>query len=441
MDSDGETHAGGHAWEDADGSGRQVPRARGRSGRRSRQSAGDEGGQGAKSEDSADDWFSELAKPNDRSSPSGLFSDADWSSGPGWAPEPGEGDGSRERGQAEGRRRSGRARFGSGEESRQERSGRRARSSGMNRRGDGGARASGWGGRGGARGSGSGGDREGLGLGSDGLGDDRAHASGWDEHGDSHVHGSGRDEYGDSHVHGSGRDEYGDSHARGSGRDGHGDSHAQGSGWDEGRGGRGRDSGAGGREGGRGSGRDGQGDGPEARARAVCLRLLTMAPRTRAQLAEALRKREIPDDVAEAVLERFSEVGLIDDEAFAAAWVSSRHAGRGLARRALAQELRHRGVSEDTVKDAVEQLDPDEEVETARRLVARKLPGTRNAEPQARTRRLVGMLARKGYSPALAFRVVREALEQESLAYPDSDEDDFIPPQTDDLIPPEAYDD
>ncbi|GIH26652.1 hypothetical protein Aph01nite_49620 [Acrocarpospora phusangensis] len=166
-----------------------------------------------------------------------------------------------------------------------------------------------------------------------------------------------------------------------------------------------------------------------------------MAPRTRAQLAEALRKREIPDDVAEAVLERFSEVGLIDDEAFAAAWVSSRHAGRGLARRALAQELRHRGVSEDTVKDAVEQLDPDEEVETARRLVARKLPGTRNAEPQARTRRLVGMLARKGYSPALAFRVVREALEQESLAYPDSDEDDFIPPQTDDLIPPEAYDD
>ncbi|MEU6408535.1 recombination regulator RecX [Microbispora sp. NPDC046933] len=152
---------------------------------------------------------------------------------------------------------------------------------------------------------------------------------------------------------------------------------------------------------------------PEAVARAICLRLLTMAPRTRAQLAEALRKRDVPEDAANAVLERFSEVGLIDDEAFAAAWVSSRHAGRGLARRALAQELRQRGVAEETVKDAVERLDPDEEAETARRLVDRKLAATRGVEPQARMRRLVGMLARKGYSPGLAFRVVREAIEAE----------------------------
>lgn len=153
-------------------------------------------------------------------------------------------------------------------------------------------------------------------------------------------------------------------------------------------------------------------------ARAICLRLLTMAPRTRAQLAEALRKREVPEEAAEAVLERFSEVGLIDDEAFAAAWVSSRHAGRGLARRALASELRHRGVDEDTVKEAVEQLDPEQEVETARRLVARKLASTRGLEPAVRTRRLAGMLARKGYGPGLAFRVVREALESEEAENP-----------------------
>ncbi|GAB1816930.1 hypothetical protein HerbRD11066_00940 [Herbidospora sp. RD11066] len=117
--------------------------------------------------------------------------------------------------------------------------------------------------------------------------------------------------------------------------------------------------------------------------------------------------------MAERVLERYSEVGLIDDQAFAAAWVSSRHHGRGLARRALAQELRHRGVEEETVKEAVEQLDPDEEVETARRLVERKLRSTRGADPRARTRKLVGMLARKGYSAGLAFRIVREALEAE----------------------------
>ncbi|MFI6734483.1 regulatory protein RecX [Nonomuraea sp. NPDC050451] len=150
-------------------------------------------------------------------------------------------------------------------------------------------------------------------------------------------------------------------------------------------------------------------------ARAICLRLLTMAPKTRAQLAEALRKRDVPDEAAEAVLSRFSELGLINDEAFAAAWVDSRHHGRGLAKRALAAELRHRGVDTDTVKEAVERLDPDQEAETARRLVERKLASTRSLDPQTRTRRLAGMLARKGYSSGLAFRVIREALEQEGI--------------------------
>jgi regulatory protein len=154
---------------------------------------------------------------------------------------------------------------------------------------------------------------------------------------------------------------------------------------------------------------------PESVARAICLRLLTMAPKTRAQLAEALRKRDVPDEAAEAVLSRFSELGLINDEAFAAAWVDSRHHGRGLAKRALAAELRHRGVDNDTVKEAVERLDSDQEAETARRLVDRKLSATRSLDSQTRTRRLAGMLARKGYSSGLAFRVIREALEQEGI--------------------------
>ncbi|TDD44829.1 recombination regulator RecX [Nonomuraea terrae] len=154
---------------------------------------------------------------------------------------------------------------------------------------------------------------------------------------------------------------------------------------------------------------------PEAVARNICLRLLTMAPKTRAQLAEALRKRDVPEEAAEAVLSRFSELGLINDEAFAAAWVDSRHHGRGLAKRALAAELRHRGVDSETVSEAVERLDPDQEAETARRLVERKLSATRSLDPKTRTRRLAGMLARKGYSSGLAFRVIREALEQEGI--------------------------
>ena len=154
-------------------------------------------------------------------------------------------------------------------------------------------------------------------------------------------------------------------------------------------------------------------DDPEARAREVCLRLLTHAPRTRAQLADALRRQGIPDDIADAVLGRFTEVGLIDDAAFARAWVESRHYSRGLAGRALTAELRQRGVDDGEIREAVAGLGPDAEVATARALVARKLAATKGQPAQARVRRLTGMLARKGYPPGLAFRVVREAMEAE----------------------------
>lgn len=159
---------------------------------------------------------------------------------------------------------------------------------------------------------------------------------------------------------------------------------------------------------------------PEEQARALCLRLLTGGPRTRRQLADAMRKREIPEEVAENVLERFQDVGLIDDQAFANAWVESRHRGRGLARRALAQELRHRGVEAELVTEAVGLLDPEQEEETARALVQRRLPGTRGLDRDRRIRRLAGMLARKGYGEGLALRVVRDALAAEA----DSADDD-----------------
>src|SRR5512146_40843 len=142
---------------------------------------------------------------------------------------------------------------------------------------------------------------------------------------------------------------------------------------------------------------------PAAPAREVCLRLLTLAPRTRAQLADALRKRGIPDETADEVLSRFEDVGLIDDAAFARAWVESRHYSRGLAARALSAELKQRGVAADEIRAAIdEQLDPDAEAATARRLVERRLAGSRGLPAEQRTRRLAGMLARKGYPPGLA---------------------------------------
>ncbi len=152
---------------------------------------------------------------------------------------------------------------------------------------------------------------------------------------------------------------------------------------------------------------------PVAAARQICLNQLEHAPRTRAELAAVLRRKGVEDDVAEQVLSRFAEVGMIDDALFAQMWVTSRHRGRGLSGRALSQELRRRGVADSDVAEAVATLDPEVELATARALVDRRLASTAGLATEVRVRRLAGLLARKGYPAGTAFRVVKEALAAE----------------------------
>ncbi len=123
-----------------------------------------------------------------------------------------------------------------------------------------------------------------------------------------------------------------------------------------------------------------------------------------------LRRKGIEDEVADEVLGRFEDVGMIDDALFAQMWVNSRHRGRGLARRALTQELRRKGVDDGSIAEAVATVDPEQEAQTARALVERKLRSTAGLPIDARVRRLAGLLARKGYPAGLAFRVVKQAL-------------------------------
>jgi regulatory protein len=148
---------------------------------------------------------------------------------------------------------------------------------------------------------------------------------------------------------------------------------------------------------------------PYEAARDICLRLLAVRPRTRVELASALKKRGIAAEVSRDILERYAEVGMIDDKAFAKAWVTTRHHGKGLAGRALAHELRQRGVEQEAVTAALSELDPETEAQTALDLATRKLRTT-HGQPDAVFRRLVGMLARKGYSGGVAVRAVKEAL-------------------------------
>lgn len=160
---------------------------------------------------------------------------------------------------------------------------------------------------------------------------------------------------------------------------------------------------------------------PESVARKILLDQLTGRARTRAELAAKLAQRDVPDDIAERLLDRFTEVGLIDDAAFARQWIEQRQEGRGLARRALSQELRRKGVDDETVREALEERaedDPDAELDAARMLVRRKLRSVQGLDHDKAVRRLVGMLARKGHSSGVAFRVVREELDAD-LTDPD----------------------
>src|SRR3954468_21003019 len=159
---------------------------------------------------------------------------------------------------------------------------------------------------------------------------------------------------------------------------------------------------------------------PESVARTIALRMPDSQPRTRLELERAMAPRDRPSGLAGgrpppfscggAVLDRFTEVGLVDDEAFAQAWVDSRHRGRGLAKRALSAELRRRGVDEGVLREAVDAVSDADERAAAAALVERKLRAMSTLPRDVQTRRLIGMLGRKGFGSGVAVSVVREAL-------------------------------
>jgi regulatory protein len=150
---------------------------------------------------------------------------------------------------------------------------------------------------------------------------------------------------------------------------------------------------------------------PEAVARKILLDQLTGQARSRQELSDRLARKNVPEDVATRLLDRFEEVGLIDDDAFARAWIASRQPGKGLARRALAQELRRKGIDDEVAREALDEVDPADEEAAARALVRKKLRTLTHVDDEVATRRLVGLLARKGYSPGLSLAVARQELD------------------------------
>jgi regulatory protein len=148
----------------------------------------------------------------------------------------------------------------------------------------------------------------------------------------------------------------------------------------------------------------------------LCLRLLTARARTRAELAGQLTKRGYPDDVSTRVLDRLAGVGLIDDADFAEQWVHSRLANARKGKRALAAELHTKGVDKDVITSVLGGINPAAERGRAEELVRKKLRRENLSDEAADarvTRRLVGMLARRGFSQGMAYDVVSVELAAE----------------------------
>lgn len=151
--------------------------------------------------------------------------------------------------------------------------------------------------------------------------------------------------------------------------------------------------------------------GPDiAAAKDLCLRLLTVRDRSRAELAERLRRRDVSEEVAAQVLDRLAEVGLINDAEFAASFVKYQRRERALGRAGLLRELHRKGIDPAIAHDVVANIDDGDERAQAAELVAKKLDSALFAGSDAARRRLLGQLARRGYSASIAIDVVNEAL-------------------------------
>jgi regulatory protein len=148
----------------------------------------------------------------------------------------------------------------------------------------------------------------------------------------------------------------------------------------------------------------------ESVARTIALRKLTVRACTRQELDQALHAKNVPQAAIDAVLNRLQEVGLVDDASFAVAWVTSRQQRRHLSRRALRHELQRKGVECGLIDAALDNVDLDAELASARDLVERKRTTMSGLSRDVQYRRLAGILHRRGFDTAITARVMSDVL-------------------------------
>ena len=152
-------------------------------------------------------------------------------------------------------------------------------------------------------------------------------------------------------------------------------------------------------------------------AREAALRLLAVRPRSAAELARRLRMKGYSAEVAEEVIGRLRELGMIDDAAFAGMVARDRVRLRPQGARRLASELRQKGVDEETARAAIRETMEGEETDerALARRAAEKWRPRAGEEPERARRRLHGYLARRGFDGEVIREVLEETLPKDEI--------------------------
>ncbi len=153
-------------------------------------------------------------------------------------------------------------------------------------------------------------------------------------------------------------------------------------------------------------------------ARKIALRLLEARSRSEAELRSKLAAKNVPADIADELIHRFREVGLVDDAAFATALVTTRVTVDRRGRGRIRQELRAKGIDEGLAAEALAQLSVEDETEAAMAFAQRRLRTLNHVDPFVARRRLYQALARRGFRPAVIQQVVDQCLDDQ-VDWPD----------------------
>ena len=150
-------------------------------------------------------------------------------------------------------------------------------------------------------------------------------------------------------------------------------------------------------------------DNLEERARSIILRLLEKGPKSSSELLEVLLKNEIPLEIAKPLIERFTEVELINDQVYAQDLADASRRTKGLARSMVKRKLETKGLDKELIDQVASEISDEDELAVATELAIKRLGQLSHLQPEARKRRLVGFLQRRGFGSSAVFAAIREA--------------------------------